>query len=247
MKKEIWRFIIITMLIIIPIVLGCTSNPKDIMITEENQDKIFEEVKDLKGLTVEESRLLFAYLTRLKIGEVIGQDRQQIVGKTIGDLIHAQMEFEANIKKQEEEQARLAAELKLREDSLALELKNAITLTVYEKSFIESDVSANRYNDYIVIRCVYQNTSNKNIRAFTGRIRFTDLFDRKIFESNITISDPIKAGAKNKWSGTIEYNQFMVDYRALRNSVLTDMKIEWLPREILFEDGSKLGGDNSSE
>jgi hypothetical protein len=72
-------------------------------------------------------------------------------------------------------------------------------------------------------------------------VRFTDLFDKPVFESGMTISDPIKAGAKGNWSGTIEYNQFNESHQALRNSKLEDMKVIWIPKAVIYADGTKVG------
>lgn len=46
-------------------------------------------------------------------------------------------------------------------------------LTVFEKSLIASDAMARRYQDLITIKCACENTSGKDIRAFTGAIRLT--------------------------------------------------------------------------
>ena len=80
-------------------------------------------------------------------------------------------------------------------------MRGAISLTVFRKGFLASDPTEERYNDYITIKCAYQNTSTRDIRAFRGVLRFTDLFDRLIFESGLTISDPIAAGAKMQRDG----------------------------------------------
>ena len=100
---------------------------------------------------------------------------------------------------------------------------------------------AGRYQDYITIKCAYQNISQKDIRAFTGRIRFTDLFDKLIFESGLTISNPIKAGQKATWTGTVDYNQFIDSHQSLRNANLEDMKVIWIPKTIICADGTKVG------
>jgi hypothetical protein len=59
----------------------------------------------------------------------------------------------------------------------------------------------------------------------------------------LTISDPIKADSKATWTGNIKYNQFISEHQSLRNTELADMKIVWLPSEILFADGTKIGGE----
>ena len=50
---------------------GCGKDPRKFQITEANQDKLLEEMKDMKGLTVEEGRLLMGYVMRSKMGEAM--------------------------------------------------------------------------------------------------------------------------------------------------------------------------------
>lgn len=221
--------------------VACAKDPRLIRITETNKDSFVEQIKDLKGLTVEESRLLFALLMRNSLSAGLGQAPPSLVGKTIGDLISEQRTFETDAKKREEDQARLAAEAKAKEDALAAELRKAINLTVFEKGFVARDAMAERYEDLLLIKCAYENTSGKDIRAFDGSVRLTDLFDKPVFESGLTISEPIRAGEKANWTGSIHYNQFKDSHRSLRNAELKDLKVVWLPKSIIYADGTKIG------
>jgi hypothetical protein len=127
------------------------------------------------------------------------------------------------------------------DQTLVQKLRKAVTLTVVGKSFEPANATGGRYEERVLIECEYNNISGKDIRAFTGKIRFTDLFGKPIFESGLTISDPIRAGAKAIWSGSIRYNQFSPEHQALRDTELQNMKIVWLPSGLLFADGTKIG------
>ena len=81
----------------------------------------------------------------------------------------------------------------------------------------------------------------QKMRAFRGRVQFTDLFGKEICAINLTISDPVTAGVEAMWNGTVKYNQFIPQQQNLRNAELKDMKVVWLPASILFADGSTLG------
>ncbi len=195
-------------------------------------------------MTVEEARLLQAYLLRHEMGKAVSsKDAAKLSGKTIGDLIKEERDLEATAKAEQAKQDKLAAEAKAKEEAAAQQLRKAINLTVFSKSFLESDFHEGRYEDLIVIACVYENTAGKDVRAFTGAVKFADLFGKEIFTSNLTIQDAVKAGEKATWRGTIRYNQFIESHQALRNAELKDMQITWLPRQILFADGSKIGLD----
>lgn len=220
---------------------SCAKDPHKLKITEQNKDNFMESIKDSKGLTVAETRMLIAYQMRNSIGKAFGGNDKNTVGKTVADLITEEERFEQQQNHEQEEQKRLATEAKAKEDALAAELRKAITLSVYEKSFLAADPTAGSYEDHIVIKCAYQNTSGKDIRAFKGKVRFTDLFGSEIYKSSLTISDPVSTGNKATWTGTIKYNQFLEDDVKLRSAELKDMKVEWLPSSVIFADGTKLG------
>lgn len=126
-------------------------------------------------------------------------------------------------------------------EASAGELHKVIALSVTDKGFVPSNPRARQYQDLITIKCAYQNTSAKDVRAFTGTVVFQDLFGKEIFKSGITISSPIAAGQKATWDGTINYNQFMDAHQRLRGTELRDMNVVWLPASIILADGTKLG------
>lgn len=219
---------------------GC-ADPKSIKVTDANKDDFVSLVKDARGLTGDEMRLLMAYQVRHGAAKAIGGTPEAVVGKSVGDLIDAQRKFEADAQAKEKEAERLAAEAKAKEDAKAAELSKSITFTVFDKGFIPKNIYADRYDDYITVKCAYENKSAKSIRAFTGRVEFTDLFGKPIFSSNVTINEPVKAGEKGTWSGSIKYNEFVDEHKALANAELKDMKVRWLPSAIIFEDGTSIG------
>jgi hypothetical protein len=112
---------------------------------------------------------------------------------------------------------------------------------VYDKGFLPSNPLAGSYRDTLIIKCAYENTSPKDIRAFKGSVIFQDLFGTEIYRANLTISDPISAGAKTQWNGSIEYNQFIAAHKLFRNTELKDMKVIWMPASIIFVDGNRIG------
>ncbi len=225
--------------------IACTSNPQNLRITESNKDSFMDQLKDSKGLTVEEIGLLTTFQMRRAAVKAFGGSEMPIVGKTVGDLIREERKFQADAKVKEDEQKKLAAEAKAKADALTAQLRNAITLTVFDKGFRPSDPMGGTFDAYITLKCVYENKSDKDIRAFRGRVQFTDLFGKEIFTTNMTISDPIKAGGRATWDGLIKYNQFITDQQNLRNAEMANMKIIWLPDSVLFEDGSSLGASDN--
>jgi hypothetical protein len=195
----------------------------------------------MKGLTVDEARLLLAFQIRRGMGNALATSPEDPSGKTVGELLAELKKQAAEEKTEADRQKHLSDEAKAKTDAVAAELRKSIDLTVYEKGFIPSNPEGGRYSDQIVLKCVYQNSSTKDIRAFRGNVLFTDLFGSEIFTSNLTISDPIKAGTKGTWNGVIEYNQFLRPHQQLKNTELKDMKVVWNPESVIFADGSKIG------
>ena len=240
-KKSQILSVVLVAILGLGVLTACAKDPKQLRITEANKETFLEELKPMKGLTFEESGLLFQYMLRTGMGEAFGQKEPSPVGKTVGDLIAAERARQDKEKRESDEQERLAKEAKAKEEALAAELRKAITFTVFGKDFQDADVMAGRYSGVIIVRCAYQNLSGKDVRAFTGILRFTDLFGKEVFSSGLTISDLVAAGEKATWTGTIEFNQFSDEHRRFRDAELSNLKVVWTPKQILFADGSKLG------
>lgn len=208
------------------------------MITESNKDTFVKDIKDMKGLTVGEVGLLMRLQLESGMRKAFGGEDRKIVGKRIGDLLVELKKEDADQQKETQRQERLAAEVKAKQDARIAELRKALTLTVADKGYSKAE-----YEEYITIDVAYENTSGKDIRAFRGKIQFTDLFGKEIYESNVTISDPVKAGDRGEWKGTIKYNEFIDEQKRLLNTDLKDMKVVWKPMGVIFADGSEMKAD----
>jgi hypothetical protein len=220
---------------------ACSKDPHSVRITDKNKDTFLDEIKDMKGLTVGEMQLLMAYQIRSGFAKVFGGKESNIVGKTVGQLIEEARKNAAAEKTEADKQKRLADDTRAKQEAIASELRRALTLTVYDKGFLPSNPLGGSYRDNLIINCVYENASPKDIRAFKGSVIFQDLFGAEIYRANLTISDPISAGAKTQWNGSIEYNQFVPAQKQFRNAELKDMKVIWMPASIIFSDGSRIG------
>ena len=224
--------------IIVVTFIGCAKDPRQLRITEKNRDTFLKDIKDMKGLTVEEVGLLMSAQMSDGMRKAFGGEDRKAAGKTVGELLVELKKEAADREVESKKQERLAAEAKAKEDARAAELRKAINLAVVYKGFQKAE-----YEEYIAIKVAYENTSPKDIRAFQGKVEFTDLFGKQIYESGLTISQPVKAGDKGLWNGVIKYNQFMEADKALRNTDLTDMKVIWKPSGILYADGTRIGED----
>jgi hypothetical protein len=215
--------------------LVACSNVKDLKFTKENQEQVMEKVRKSKDLTGEEVGLLMAALIRTRLSG------GGIEGKTVGQLIQEQRNVAAEGEAKEKEAKRLAEEAAKKEAEVAAELSKHILVAPFQKSFHKADYHNSEYEDKISIAFVFENKSNKDIKAFKGETIFKDAFGEPIKKINLTYDEGIKAGEKKNWYGELKYNQFMADETKFRNTELENMKFEWKPKAIIFVDGSKLG------
>ncbi len=120
-------------------------------------------------------------------------------------------------------------------------LQHTIRFSVLAKGFIPADPTANRFEALLTLNCSYQNISERDVRAFTGIVVFEDLFGREIFNTRLTVSDPIPVGQAATWNGTIHYNQFIEAQKRFLGTALENMKVVWVPASIIFSDGTQIG------
>jgi hypothetical protein len=227
-----------TLIMLLTCLLIACSNVKDLKFTKDNQEQIMEKVRKSKDLTGEEVGLLMTALMRTSFSG------GGIEGKTVGQLIQEQRKLVAEADAKEKEAKKLAEEAAKKEAAVAAELSQHIIVAPFKKSFHKADYRNFEYEDKIDISFVFENKSNKDIKAFKGETVFKDAFGEPIKNIPLTYDQGIKAGQKKNWHGELRYNQFMQDQRKFRDTELGNMKFEWKPKAIIFADGSKLGLDN---
>jgi hypothetical protein len=113
-----------------------------------------------------------------------------------------------------------------------------LNLRLLSKGFKDQNIQAGDFEADITITLAIKNVTDKDIRAFDGVITFTDLLDNEILSSKLAINELIKAGSTFDWKGAIKYNQFMDAHQRLRNERQDNLKIRFMPRKVLFADGS---------
>lgn len=259
------RTVLITFCVFVMFLWGC-SNPKELQITEKNKetllksiqssqkienakDDFLKEIKGIDKLSADESKVFLEYIDRYAFGEklkVRSDDKMPLVGKTVGELIELQKQWETERAIRQAALDKLAEETKAKEEASLKKLRDALSLTLYKKGFELADPENGEYRDYITFGITYQNNSNKDIRAFQGALDFQDLFGESVLIAGIKIMDPIKAGGKANWPGTISYNQFKETHIRLKNLDFNDIKAVWIPEKIIFSDGTTLPEQNEN-
>lgn len=105
-----------------------------------------------------------------------------------------------------------------------------------EQSNIRKDWSN---KNAVFYKMVFVNPSEKNIRAFKGKLSFYDLFDTELKTVNFTYNDSINP------KDTILY-EANIDFSNLNNNNVyftkdySDIKVIWRPSKVIYTDGSEV-------
>ena len=229
------RFILLALFV--SFLVACSnSNVNDLKFTKDNKEQVIEKIRKSKDLTGEEVDLLMA---------VLMQTTSEIEGKTVGQLIQEQRYIVAKAK-------------------VAAELSKYILVTPFKKSsryqnLEEEDIRPRpaTWADFqkiykVSIGFVIENKSNKDIKAFKGKIKFKDVFGEELGTMDLIYEEGVKAGQKKNWycekNLIVNIDDFPhipnLKRRKFRDTKLEKMEFEWEPKVIVFADGSKLGLDS---
>ncbi|WP_430811626.1 MULTISPECIES: hypothetical protein [unclassified Carboxylicivirga] len=211
------------------VILASCSSPMNNTYSDATLESDLKAIREANALDSTEMNLLAMYFVRAKLLN------ESIDGKSYNEIL---AEAKVAKQKQEEEeriQRELAEKAKKEEEARIARLKNALTVTIFDKGYAEYD-----YQEYITYKFAFENKTDKEITAFTGQIMFTDLFDKEIKSLNLTYDDGVAASSIKNYSATTDYNQFMNEDQLLKSKNLKQIKLVWKPEKILFADGSTL-------
>lgn len=227
------RLAILVLCVVLVVCLSC-SNIKNEKVTDENKDKILNQISTSKDLTEEERQLLAAYVIRQNMVNIFGGGKPGLpTGKTVGDMIAEQRQWAAQEKAEEDRQKQLAAAVRAKQS----EMRNIIGVALY--SLTERQVA---FSDYAEAKFAYENRSAKDVRAFEGTVAFSDVLGNHLEDVPLKVLTSLKSGEKSSLSDDLPF----LAYHDLRGKKLEDIKIEWRPKKILFADGTSVE-DGSKE
>lgn len=207
---------------------SCNS-PMDRAYSETTFESDLKAIVETDKLDTSDIMLLGLYIT---MGPLSGADFE---GKT-----YSQIWKEAQVKQlerqaKEDEQNRLAERVREEEEVQAQKLRSTIEVAVYDKGFQEVDWQA-----YITFKFAFENKSEKDIRAFKGKVVFTDLFDEEVYSINLTYDQEIPALQTATWNAQADFNPYVDKDVLLKRKSLDDLKIKWNPEKVIFTDNSTL-------
>jgi hypothetical protein len=223
--------------VVLPILfvaLCCScSNVKDKKITEENKATVLEEAS--KKLTPEEFSLLEGYMMRQQLQQSIANIFQEgkgptiSEGKTVGQMIEEQRKWATGHGDEEQKQKHLAADVAAKQ----AEMRSVIGVALLSYSIKKGPLDS-RSLDSADVGYAYKNRSAKDVRAFEGRVVFSDILGNKLADVPLKVLTPVKAGEKASATDELMFDP----YEELRDKKLADLKVEWMPEKILFADDS---------
>ena len=124
-------------------------------------------------------------------------------------------------------------------------MASLLTVEVTDTQLLPVDIEAGRYSAALRLYLTYRNTGTVGIRAFTGTVVFSDLFDRQMKTAGLTYDQTIGPGSTVTDSDkSLDLNQFMASDQWLGTTEFENMRITFEPESILFVDGTRLGEVN---
>jgi hypothetical protein len=165
-----------------------------------------------------------------------------------GVVIYREYNFAAE-RKNGEELAK-AEEAKKKEEAVKQEwerwgkeqlLRDALTIDLKDKGILEKEYDrAGRYNEYITFTLRIHNRSEKDIEGVKGTVEFRGWFDELIGSVNLSYDGGVPVNQFKEWPGQFEYKKDGRVARKFAATPLQKLRVIWVPKLIIFKDGSRL-------
>lgn len=217
MKKIILAFSIFA-----TFTLTSCNNPLDKKYDEKTFEQDAKEIGESKKLDEVEAKMLVGYILMAKLGG------KELTGKSYAEILQTAKDYKA-------EQQQLAEKARKESEEKRAKLGAVLTVALYDKGYVKED-----YQDYIQYFIVFENKTDKDIRAIKGTLTITDLFDTEIKSISVVEDNGVLAKQTIKNTYTSEYNQFLDEDKRLAGKEMKDLKALWTPEKIIFTDGTTL-------
>lgn len=236
-----------SLLALVVILSSCSCGVRSMVYSESNKEEVTKAVVESKTLSSEEKGLFVAYFARVAMQAIplfgaLAAKGGKIAspnGKTVQQILDEQRAWIAEEKKQEEGAKHLAAEAKAREEAQVSALRRVVSLVPFaitsdERSFVGS----------FEMKVACQNTSDREVRAFEGRLIFRDVLGEELADMKVKEIRALKAGEKR----TLTVSGAYLVQSKMRDKGIDDLRSEWKPLTVLFSDGTRLdAGEKKGE
>jgi len=183
------------------IALAACSNPKDVVFGPEPLKTLEEKGEQIRKLPEEDRKLLVGYLMANQIASKIGGAPDQVVGRTVGEVLTSAQKWKADqeakaaeAKKREEAAAELFAKVEAEKKVVAERIAKAVTVAVTGKRILPEDMYARRFEDQLLIQYAVENKSTKDIRLLKGTMYFLDAAGDAVGSLPLTFDQKVAAG-----------------------------------------------------
>jgi hypothetical protein len=235
------RILHVTSLLVLALLVtaGCSADPKRIRLTDDPLDVQLAALRTRKGLTVEETRLLYGYLARSRFESVEGP-RPQLAGRTVGELITEQRNWEQTHADLIAKGQQRDSEWKTRVGQIQREMESVIVIRVVEVNDPENQEPARGHGRDVVVRLAIENVGTRTVAQVEGAVRFADVYGRELLECSVTLKETLPPRESVERLLHLECAPAFDQETRVRQVRLQDTKNAWEPRMILFEDGGVL-------
>ena len=207
---------------------GC--DPHKMRVTDQNRDGLVDSLRDNSKLSHEEKGLLGAYMARAKA---------EAPGKTVGELIEAQRDFDKQEQARQEAERRRVSDQQEKAARDRWQMQAALGWSVTDKRLLPKDAKAQRPEDLIVVDCQYDNRSGKAIAAFQGRLRFRDAYGEELFQADVKADTALPAGGRATFAAQKPFDA--AKDAKLRDLTPKSVIVDFVPRSVTLEGGTVLG------
>jgi len=218
---------------------GCASDPKRIRLTDDPMDVQLAALRTRKGLTVDETRLLYGYFARTRF-ELVEGPPPRFAGLTVGELIEEQRGWEQSHADLIAEGQHRDSDWKARVDRMVREMDSAVAVRIVDVSDPKTQDSAVGHRRSVVVRLAIENVGTRTVTDVQGSVRFVDVYDRELFDCTVALKEELPPGESVERLLQLECAPAIKQETRIRQVRLQDTKTSWEPRMILFEDGGVL-------
>lgn len=125
-------------------------------------------------------------------------------------------------------------------DKSLAEMEKSLSVEFVGKRFEKANYQSGVYTDSTTVDLTFRNLTPKDISGFKGVLEFKDMFDDPIKSVNLSYDQGVKAGQVKKWTGSLDYNQFIPADSKFRDVAADKVHFKFVPQAIHFADGTKL-------
>jgi len=179
-----------------------------------------EAIRQSNKINEEDMALLTKYMVVSKLAG------NKLEGETYNDILE-------KIKTIKQSNGDKTQGLKLEQEAATARLSSILTVTLLQKKFIRIN-----NKDCFAYTVIFKNTSSKNIKMIIGSISINDLLDKEIKKVEIIFDETLKTISTKEKLYSVEYEQGNENDKRLRLKELIDLRVEWNPAKIIFDDGT---------